>query len=143
MTGHATLKAGRAHCAPISPPPSSAGPSAPESRATQRLDLAIAGMTCGTCVRAVSDALDELPGVVVDRVRIGQASVRFEPETVSPAALIEALREAGYPASFASGSGAATGPGTGAGSGASTAVGAEAKTGLPQAPTSGCCCSSR
>jgi hypothetical protein len=56
-------------------------------------------------------------------------------ETVLPAALIEALREAGYPASFASGSGL--------GNGAGTAVSAEAKTGLPQAPTSGGCCSSR
>jgi hypothetical protein len=83
----------------------------------------------------VSDALDGLPGVEVDHVRIGQASVRFEPETVSPAALIEALREAGYQARFASGSSAGTGAGT--------AVSAEAKTGLPQAPTSGGCCSSR
>lgn len=135
MTGPSTPKTAGAHCAAMSPPPSSAAASAPESRAPERFDLAIAGMTCGHCVRAVSDLLDGLPGVEVDHVRIGQASVRFEPETVSPAALIEALREAGYPASFASGSGPRTG--------ASTAVGAEAKTGLPQAPTSGCCCSSR
>lgn len=131
MTGPSTPKTAGAHCAAISPPSSSAAASASESRAPASFDLAIAGMTCGHCVRAVSDVLEELPGVEVDHVRIGQASVRFEPETVHPAALIEALREAGYQASFASGSSQGT------------AVSAEARTRLPQAPTSGGCCSSR
>jgi copper chaperone len=135
MTGPSTPETAGADCAAMSPPPSSAAADAAESRASQRLDLAVAGMTCGHCVRAVSNALNGLPGVEVDDVRIGRASVRLEPKTVLPAALIEVLREAGYAASFASGSGL--------GNGAGTAVSAEAKTGLPQAPTSGGCCSSR
>lgn len=95
----------------------------------ERLELSISGMTCGHCVGAVRTALNDLPGVAVDHVRIGHASLRFEPETVSPAAVIEALRDAGYPASF--------GPAKG------TRERAPIKTGVPQAPTSGSCCSSR
>lgn len=135
MTGPSTNEAAGAHCAATSSPPASDAANAPESRAPERFDLAIAGMTCGHCVRAVSDVLDELPGVTVDHVRIGQASVRIQAEAVSPAALIEALRAAGYQASFEPWSGPSTD--------ASAVVGAEAKTGLPQAPTSGGCCSAR
>ncbi len=135
MTGPSTPETAATDCAAMSPPPFSAAADAAESRASQRLDLAVAGMTCGHCVRAVSNALNGLPGVEVDDVRIGRVSVRLEPGTVLPAALIQALREAGYPASLASGSGL--------GNGAGTAVSAEAKTGLRQAPMSGGCCSSR
>lgn len=126
MTGYTTPQAAGAHCAPVS----SAGPATAatsDTGASERLELTIAGMTCGHCVRAVSDALDALPGIEVDHVRIGHASLWFEPGTASPAAVIEAIREAGYQASFA--------PGTGA------RGGAQATIGLPQAPTGGSCCS--
>jgi copper chaperone len=100
MTGPSTPKTAGANCAAMSPPLSPAAASAAESRAPERFDLAIAGMTCGHCVRAVSNALNGLPGVEVDDVRIGRASVRLEPKTVLPAALIEVLaRPATRPAS--------------------------------------------
>ncbi|MBX9854864.1 MAG: heavy-metal-associated domain-containing protein [Gemmatimonadaceae bacterium] len=85
-------------------------------------------MTCGHCIGAVRDALEGLPGVEVDQVRIGRASVSFEPGAVSPAAVIEAIRDAGYQASFASDTG--------------SAVGVQQKASLPQASTGGSCCSS-
>ncbi len=100
--------------------------------ASERLELTISGMTCGHCVGAVRAALNELPGVAVDHVGIGHASLRFEPATVSPAAMIEALRDAGYPASF----GPSMPP-------EGTDDRAPAKAELPQAPTGGSCCSSR
>lgn len=103
--------------------------SATGNSASELLDLTIGGMTCGHCVRAVTHALEALPGVAVHHVRLGHASLSFAPEAVSPAAVIEALRNAGYPASF--------GPSDG------VRERAPIKTGLPQAPTSGSCCSSR
>ncbi|HYW33394.1 MAG TPA: heavy-metal-associated domain-containing protein [Gemmatimonas sp.] len=92
---------------------------------SQRLDLTIADMTCGHCINAVRDALKSLPGVTVEHVRMGKASVTLTPQGASPAALIEAIRDAGYRAAF----------------GDSTA--ADSKAELPQVTTGGSCCSSR
>jgi copper chaperone CopZ len=62
----------------------------------ETMSLAIAGMSCQHCVRAVREALEGLPGVVVDRVEIGSAAVSFEPADVSGAAVLEAISDAGY-----------------------------------------------
>ena len=131
MTAPATSQTAGAHCAPAS---SAATPStvveASDSAPSARLELTIAGMTCGHCVRAVIDALDALPSVELEHVRIGHASLRFEPWVLSPAAVIEALRAAGYQASFD--------PDTATGDSATI------KAGLRQAPaTGGGCCSAR
>ena len=42
------------------------------------LSMQISGMTCGHCVKAVRDALTAVPGVDVDDVSIGSATVRFD-----------------------------------------------------------------
>ena len=63
--------------------------------------LEIEGMTCGSCVHHVTTALCDLEGVAkVDvRLRDGEATVLFEGDGgPSSAAMIEALREAGYEA---------------------------------------------
>ena len=62
--------------------------------------LQIEGMTCGSCVRHVGDALRALPGVAsVDvRLREGSALVRHDPDRVAVPAMLDALEEAGYPA---------------------------------------------
>lgn len=100
--------------------------SAPQtSDGSQRLDLTVADMTCGHCISAVRDALESLPGVTVQHVRMGKASVTLTPEGASPAALVGAIREAGYRAAFSEG----TAPDT--------------KAALPQAATGSGCCSSR
>ena len=62
--------------------------------------LAIAGMSCGACVRHVTKALDGMTGVVhvdVD-LRTNQASVEHLPSFVDQASLMAAVRDAGYAA---------------------------------------------
>lgn len=129
MTGSTNPAASGSHCAPAGSSAPSTGAVTLDAGASERFELTIAGMTCGHCVSAVRDALNGLPGVEVDHVRIGQASLWFDPATVSPAAVIEAIRDAGYQASvgLATGTGGADQP----------------KAGLPQASTGGSCCSSR
>ena len=69
----------------------------PEVRTTT---LAISGMSCGSCVRHVASALDGLTGVVHVNVdlRTNEASVEHLPAFVDAAALIAAVRDAGYAA---------------------------------------------
>jgi len=107
-----------------------AGTAAADSTVTgsvtaDRLDLTIAGMTCGHCVSAVREVLEALPGVNVHQVGIGTASVTLDPQGASPAALVEAVREAGYQAAFAGNPSMAR------------------NDGLPQAPSGASCCSTR
>lgn len=126
MTGSTAPQPATAHCAPVSAPTTvAAGADTLATGASERLDLTIAGMTCGHCVSAVREALSALPGVEVHHVRIGHASLLLEPGAASPAAVIEAIREAGYQAAF------------------TTSAAAEPNAGLPQAPTVGSCCASR
>lgn len=58
--------------------------------------LEIGGMTCGHCLRAVKDALSEMPGVTLDEVRIGKATVTFDETQVTSEAIADAVRDAGY-----------------------------------------------
>ena len=62
--------------------------------------LAIAGMSCGACVRNVTKALDGMTGVVHVNVdlRTAKASVEHLPSFVDAASLIAAVRDAGYAA---------------------------------------------
>lgn len=58
--------------------------------------IEIGGMTCGHCMSRVREALAALPGVTVDRMKVGQATVTFD-EAVTDAAVIEkAIEDAGY-----------------------------------------------
>ena len=67
----------------------------------ERVTMQIDGMSCGHCVKAVRDALAELPGVQVERVDIGTATVAFDPAQTPRAQVVEAVRDAGYEASAA------------------------------------------
>jgi copper chaperone CopZ len=58
--------------------------------------FAIGGMSCTHCVRAVHTALADLTGAQVERVDVGSATVRYDPAQTSPAAIAEAVRDAGY-----------------------------------------------
>lgn len=59
------------------------------------LDLTVDGMTCGHCVRAVTDALGPLPGVSAVTVDLakGQVLVAGDPD---PDAVREAIEAEGY-----------------------------------------------
>ena len=68
---------------------------------SETLTLRIDGMSCTHCVRAVRDALAEVPGTTVERVDVGGATVAYDPAQTSPAQLAAAVRDAGYePASL-------------------------------------------
>ncbi len=60
----------------------------------QTLSLAIDGMSCGHCVKAVQQALAEVPGVAGADVALGSATVELGSAT--PAQVMDAIRDAGY-----------------------------------------------
>lgn len=76
----------------------------------------VQGMTCGVCVRHVSQALNAIAGVdAVDvDLQSGRVRVGGNPDH---AALLSALNEAGYPAQIAGETTTAAAPKTGCGSG--------------------------
>jgi copper chaperone len=65
------------------------------------LRLSIDGMSCDHCVNAVRGALARLPGVTVEHVEIGSASVLYDPTKISPDAIVDAVNDEGYTASKA------------------------------------------
>lgn len=58
--------------------------------------LRIDGMSCGHCVKAVTMALQGLPGVDVKDVTVGGATVEVDESRVTQSQLAEAIAEAGY-----------------------------------------------
>jgi copper chaperone len=64
----------------------------------EQVQLSVAQMGCGGCVRNVREALASVPGVKVERVEVGSASVGYDPQVASLDAILGALLDAGYPA---------------------------------------------
>ena len=58
--------------------------------------LEILGMSCGHCVKAVTMALQDLPGVDVKDVKVGQALIDADDHVVTTAELTAAIEEAGF-----------------------------------------------
>jgi len=58
--------------------------------------LTVEGMSCAHCIKAVTMALQDLPGVTVKDVRLGQATIDAEPTVATPALIAEAIADAGY-----------------------------------------------
>lgn len=67
----------------------------------KQLKLEVSGMSCGHCVGAVRDALAGVPGVKVDDVRIGSASVTIDETKAKVSDLVDAVSDAGYEATEA------------------------------------------
>jgi len=65
---------------------------------TRRLDFAIHGMSCASCVAAVERALAAVPGVQLAAVNLAaeRGSVCYDPCLADPAAVIRAVADAGY-----------------------------------------------
>ncbi|MEY4956479.1 MAG: hypothetical protein RL409_736 [Gemmatimonadota bacterium] len=61
-----------------------------------KLTMQITGMTCGHCVAGVTRALKGVPGVTVDQVVIGTASVAYDPTATTPADITTAVEDEGY-----------------------------------------------
>jgi copper chaperone len=62
----------------------------------RHVTIDIAGMSCGNCVAAVRVALSAVPGVSVDSVTIGAATVGYDPTTTTTDDITFAIRNAGY-----------------------------------------------
>lgn len=60
----------------------------------------VSGMTCSNCQRHVRQAAEAVPGVDHAEVDLagGRATVSFDPESTTPAAIAAAIAEAGYEA---------------------------------------------
>jgi len=63
-------------------------------------ELAVSGMTCGSCVMHVERKLKEVPGVTGAAVNLatGRAAVTYDPAQAKPDALVHAVETAGYSA---------------------------------------------
>ena len=61
-----------------------------------KLTMQITGMTCGHCVAGVTRALQGVPGVTVDQVAMGTASVAYDASATTPASIAQAVEEEGY-----------------------------------------------
>lgn len=66
--------------------------------------LKITGMTCGHCVRTVTEALERVDGVEQADVDLakGRAVVDYQEDTTTPATLVGAVMDEGYTAEEAS-----------------------------------------
>ncbi len=64
----------------------------------EKANLKIGGMTCGGCVRSVSNVLNGLPGVVKADVSLASngAVVEYDPTRLGIDQLKRAVEEAGY-----------------------------------------------
>ncbi|CAN5892899.1 hypothetical protein BH11GEM2_BH11GEM2_35800 [soil metagenome] len=62
----------------------------------RQIVMIIAGMSCGECVSAVRKALGAVPGTCLDEVCVGSATVSYDESIASPAAIAEAISNAGY-----------------------------------------------
>ncbi|HDQ40887.1 MAG TPA: copper-translocating P-type ATPase [Desulfonatronum sp.] len=67
---------------------------------SDKIELAVKGMTCAACVRRVENAITALDGVKSASVNLASetAQVHVAPEKVSPDDIIQAVRDAGYDA---------------------------------------------
>ena len=66
------------------------------------IDLQVDGMSCGSCVKHVTQALQPLPGVRGVEVDLPSGRVRVSGELAQGSApLLMALTDAGYPAQLA------------------------------------------
>ena len=64
----------------------------------EQLKLTIEGMSCQHCVRAVRGRLERTPGVRVDDVQIGSATMEFDPAQTNVDSIEEAIADEGYTA---------------------------------------------
>jgi copper chaperone len=64
----------------------------------ERVNLTIDGMSCGHCLNAVRGALGSVPGVKIETVSIGRATVEFDPAAASVPQIVAAVTASGYTA---------------------------------------------
>ncbi len=62
----------------------------------QKIEYVIRGMGCGGCVNKVTTALKELPGVIVEKVVLGSATVIIDQAQTQSNQLIKKLGTLGF-----------------------------------------------
>jgi len=62
----------------------------------RQITLRIGGMSCEHCEKAVRGALARIPGVEIDAVNIGSATVRIDPAKAKVDQLVAAIDDLGY-----------------------------------------------
>ena len=65
-----------------------------------RNEFSVAGMHCGGCVKSVTRAVSQLPGVQTVEVSLEKnaATVEYDGATTGPAAIVAAIEAAGFEA---------------------------------------------
>jgi len=64
----------------------------------EKVEFTIEGMTCEHCVRAVRGRLEHTPGVKVENVQVGTATIEYDPSKTNIDDLEEAIADEGYTA---------------------------------------------
>jgi copper ion binding protein len=67
----------------------------------EQATIGIQGMSCGHCVASVKRALGQLAGVDVQEVKVGSATVAYDPAAVTPERIAQAIADEGYAAQVA------------------------------------------
>ncbi|OAI38867.1 hypothetical protein AYO38_08720 [bacterium SCGC AG-212-C10] len=62
------------------------------------IDFDVTGMTCEHCVHAVTNAVQELPGVTAVTVSLEDKAAHVEGDVLDAAAIVAAIAEEGYEA---------------------------------------------
>lgn len=65
-----------------------------------KIELKIAGMSCGACVSHVTAALEAVAGVRSAQVDLGRAAAQVEGDSLDSAVLIAAVEDEGYKATL-------------------------------------------
>jgi mercuric ion binding protein len=75
-------------------------PVASPASGPQTVVLDVQKMTCALCSITVEKALEKVPGVTTAKIDYDKktATVKFDPEKVTPAVLMKATTDAGFPA---------------------------------------------
>jgi len=62
--------------------------------------IKVGGMSCQGCVKNIAGVLTALPGVISAEVSLeaGEATVAYDPQAISRAALLGAIEDAGFDA---------------------------------------------
>ncbi len=85
---------------PVAAEPGKPEPEAAEADEGDSVILAVTDMSCESCAQSITRALKARRGVLAAQVRFatGRAQVRYRPEEVSPAELVETVSRVGYTA---------------------------------------------
>jgi copper chaperone len=65
---------------------------------TETIELTVSGMTCDHCVRSITNAVNELPGVARTTVDLEGGKATVEGDELDAERIIAAIEEEGYEA---------------------------------------------